>query len=134
MKITFREIALGLFLLVLFSGVIIWFAIMQPSSPLLIVVALFTLVIGVVSTLRKLITERKNQESGLAAEDEFTIAARVQAGSQAFQTSMYLWLLIFILNSYFTKHETMLGIGILGSAAIYGAYLWYYTRTGDWHA
>jgi len=39
--------------------------------------------------------------------------------------------LIFWFNSSFSDREEMLGIGILGSGAIYGICYWYYRSTGN---
>ena len=82
----------------------------------------------------QILSKKRHLATGVPREDEFTKLARVYAGNQAFLYSMYLWLLIFVFNSSFTKNETMLGIGILGSALIYGISLWYFQRTGEFNA
>jgi hypothetical protein len=129
-----REIVFGTVLFTFFAAIIVWFILTEPQAPLLIGIALLTLIIGVLAFIRQTINRRRNMASNAPAEDEFTKLAKVYAGHQAFLYSMYLWLLIFIFNSSFTKNETMLGMGILGSALIYGISLWYFRTTGEFHA
>jgi hypothetical protein len=130
----YREIFIGTVLFMFFSGIIVWFVLTEPQSPLLIGIAALALLIGVVSFVRQTIKKKRDFETGSPSEDEFTKLAKVYAGNQAFLYSMYLWFLIFVFNSSFTKNETMLGIGILGSALIYGISLWYFRATGEFDA
>ncbi len=105
------------------------------TSPLLPVgIALLTILIGIISFIFQIIKRRKDLEAGTPADDEFTKLAKVYAGNQAFLYSMYLWLLIFVFNSAFTKNETMIGVGVLGSGLIYGVSLWYFKRTSAFNA
>lgn len=68
-------------------------------------------------------------KKGIPVEDEMTIKSKVYAGNTAFYISMILWFLIFIFNDIFTDSKTMLGIGILSSAAIYAVCLLYFKTT-----
>jgi len=95
---------------------------------------IFGILIGLITFILKMIVNSKNKSTGQPSEDEFSKLAKVYAGNQAFQYSMYLWLIIFIYNDSFSKDETMLGIGILGSALLYGLTLWYKKSTGQLHA
>ena len=92
---------------------------------------MITILVGIVTFIWQTVNKRNNIKTGAPAADEFTKLARVHAGNRAFLYSMYLWLFIFFFNSSFAKNETMLGIGILGSALIYGVSLWYFNATGD---
>lgn len=134
MKNNYRDIIFGSLLLLLFSMLIIWFISTGPQSPLPIVIAILSLTLGIFAFVRQTIKKARDIESGAPSEDEFTKLARVYAGHRAFLCSMYLWFLIFAFNTSFTKNETMLGIGILGSALIYGVSLWYYKATGEFNA
>jgi hypothetical protein len=134
MKNYYREIVFGTVLFLFFSAIIVWFILAEPQSTLPIGIAILTLIIGALAFIRQTINKTRDTESGAPVEDEFTKLAKVYAGNQAFLYSMYLWLLIFVFNSSFTKNETMLGIGILGSALIYGISLWYYKTTGEFNA
>lgn len=125
-----RELRLGLALAGLFAALLGWFIFSKPHTPLQILIALLILVIGSVTFVWRVVRKKKDIATNAPSEDEFTRLARVYAGSQAFEFSMFLWLLIFIFHSSFNKVETMLGVGILGSALIYGICLWYYRRTG----
>lgn len=134
MKNYFREMILGTALFLLFLTLIVWFIFSEPSSPLIIGISILTLLIGVAAIIHETINKKRNLETGAPAEDEFSKLAKVHAGNQAFLYSMYLWLLIFVFNSYFTKNETMIGVGILGSALIYGISLWYFKTSGEFNA
>jgi hypothetical protein len=125
-----NELVLGVLLLTFFSGLISWLILIGPQSPLIIGIALLTLFIGSSAFIWKYLKRRQDIKTGSPSEDEFTRMAKVYAGNQAFLYSMYLWLLIFVFNSSFIKNETMLGVGILGSAFIYGISLWYFNKTG----
>ena len=134
MKNYTREIVFGAVLVIFFAGPIAWLIIIESPSVLMVVIAIFILLIGTVTFIRQMLNKKRNIESGAPAEDEFTQLAKVYAGNQAFLYSLYLWLLIFVFNSSFSKNETMLGIGILGSALIYGISLWYFKTTGEFNA
>jgi hypothetical protein len=134
MKNYYREILLGAIIFILFSGLIIWFVAIGSPSILAIIIAVLIVTIGMITIIRRTIHKKRNIESGEPAEDEFTRLAKVYAGNQAFLFSMYLWLLIFVFQTSFTKNETMLGVGILGSALIYGISLWYFKSTGEFNA
>ena len=134
MKNYTREIVFGAVLVIFFAGIIAWLIIIESPSVLMVVIAIFILLIGTVTFIRQMLNKKRNIESGAPAEDEFTQLAKVYAGNQAFLYSLYLWLLIFVFNSSFSKNETMLGIGILGSALIYGISLWYFKTTGEFNA
>ena len=134
MKNFYREIVFGAILFFLFSTFIAWLILSEPRSPLPIGIAILILIIGVFSFAGQMMKKNRDTKSGEPAEDEFTKMAKVHAGNHAFLYSMYLWLLIFVFNSSFIKNETMLGIGILGSAFIYGVSLWYFKISGNFNA
>ena len=134
MKNYTREIVFGAVLVIFFAGLIAWLIIIESPSVLMVVIAILILLIGMVNFIRQMLNKKRNIETGAPAEDEFTQLAKVYAGNQAFLYSLYLWLLIFVFNSSFSKNETMLGIGILGSALIYGISLWYFKTTGEFNA
>ena len=60
----------------------------------------------------------KDEQAGLPTDDELSTRIKYKAGYYAFLYSMYLWLFIFILKEHFPDVETMLGSGILLSAAM----------------
>jgi hypothetical protein len=129
-----KEIVFGLSLLVIFAGLLLWFVLSESQEVLAISIATIIILVGVVTFVTQIVKKKRDLEAGAPAKDEFTKLAQVYAGSRAFIYSMYLWMLIFVFNSSFTKHETMLGIGILGSALIYGLFLFYFKTSGDFHA
>ena len=134
MKNYTKEIAFGTGLLVIFVGLLIWYMTSTTQMGLPIIIALIIIVVGVVTFVLQVVNKRRDLKAGTPAEDEFTKMAKVYAGSRAYIYSMYLWMLIFVFNSSFSKNETMLGIGILGSALIYGISLWYFKTTGEFNA
>lgn len=129
-----KEILFGIALLIIFGGLLFWIVIRTPQNFLIIAIAVGIVLLGMIKFIGQTLKKKKVLETGEPIDDEFTNLAKVYAGNQAFLYSMYLWLLIFIFNSSFTKHETMLGIGVLGSALIYGISLWYFKSTGEFNA
>ena len=73
--------------------------------------------------------KRKDIKSGIPVEDELTIKTKVYAGNSAYYFSMILWSFIFIYHDAFPDPKTMLGLGILASAAVYGSCLVYFRST-----
>ena len=126
-----NEIAIGSMLLLIFAGAIFWFARHESGAYLKITVASLTIIIAIASFTWKLIRKKRDLQAGAPAEDEFTELAKLHAGSQAFMYSMWLWFVIFIFHTSFQNQEEMLGIGILGSVALYGLCLWYYRATAE---
>ena len=131
MKNNFKEILFGLVLLIIFGGVLLWAVISMPQKSLIIFIAIAIVLLALVTFDVQVLKKKSDLESGVPAEDEFTKLTKVYAGSRAFIYSMYLWMLIFVFNSAFPKPQTMLGIGILGSALIYGFWLLYFRSTGE---
>lgn len=125
------EIIIGGLLVFIFGGTLFWFAKYEPDAILKISIAIFTIVLGIVTFAWRLIKKQSDLQAGVPAEDEFTDKAKLYAGSKAFLYSLYLWLIIFLFHSSFPNQEEMLGIGILGSSGIYGLWLWYYKATSD---
>ena len=62
--------------------------------------------------------QHKDVQSGFPAEDEMSTRIKYKAGHHAFLASMYMWLFIFMFKDFFSDVETMLGGGILVSAAL----------------
>jgi preprotein translocase subunit SecG len=60
----------------------------------------------------------KDERAGIPTDDELSSRIKYKAGYYAFLSSMYMWMLIFFFKRYFPDVETMLGGGILLSAAI----------------
>ena len=128
-----REIVFGIVVSILFLGLLAWFAINGSQTPFTIILAAIIILVGIITFIWRTVKKIGDLQQEAPAEDEFTNMAKVYAGNRAFHNSMWLWLLIFIFNSSFSKHETMLGIGILGSALIYAFSLWSFHRTGEFH-
>ena len=133
MKDYSKELVLGLGTLIMFVALLIWAALAKPQNITAIIISVIIVVIAMATLFYQFVKKRGDIATGAPAEDEFTRLARVYAGSRAFTYSMYLWLIIFVFNSSFSKPQTMLGVGILGSALIYGLWLLYYRTTGDLH-
>lgn len=64
------------------------------------------------------IKKDKEEKAGIPTDDELSTRIKYKAGYYAFLSSMYLWLFIFLLKDNFPDVETLLGAGILLSAAI----------------
>ncbi|MFC1777101.1 hypothetical protein ACFL3I_07145 [Pseudomonadota bacterium] len=72
--------------------------------------------------------QHKDVQSGFPAEDEMSTRIKYKAGYYAFLASMYMWLFIFLFKDFFPDVETMLGGGILLSAALSIVIKTYLTR------
>jgi Ca2+/Na+ antiporter len=82
-------------------------------------VFIFILIVGVgIVALVRAFKKHKEQKEGQPDEDEFSNLIKYKSGYQAYLASMYVWLFIFFFKAYFPDIETMLGLGILVSAAI----------------
>lgn len=130
MKRYTKEITSGLLLTSMIAGFAFWFFRHEPNAPLKIAIVILTSGIGIFAWTRNVLTKKHNLDEGSPAEDEFTKLTRIYAGSQAFHYSMYLWFAIFIFHTRFTNQEEMLGLGIMGSAAIYGGCILYFKSKG----
>jgi len=78
----------------------------------------FVVTIGI-SAIYIYYKKNKEQRSGEPEDDEMTLMIKYKAGYKAYMASMYLWLLIFLFRDKFPNIETMVGGGILVSAALF---------------
>lgn len=123
------EIVLGGLLLILIIGFIYWFSEHEPDASLKIVLAAI-LTIGVLGIyLYNAWQKKRDIDKEIPVEDEMILKSKTYAASKSFHLSFYLWGLIFIFHGSFSEPKEMLGVGILGSAIIYGCCLWYYKST-----
>jgi hypothetical protein len=61
-----------------------------------------------------------SEKEGFPADDEFSRQLKYRASHWAFHQSFFVWIVIFLLRDSFDKAETMLGLGMLTMAALYG--------------
>ena len=97
MKNYSRELGFGLALASIFVALLAWFMFSNTQDALTVLIAVLIVLIGLVSFTWRVVKKKRDLETGSPAEDEFSKAAKVHAGSQAFEYSMYLWILIFFL-------------------------------------
>lgn len=130
MKKYSKEIAIGVILVLFFMSLIA--GLMQYESNPLINYILVTaiIIIGLTTFITKIIKKRSDIASGAPEEDEFTKFAKLNASSKTFFLSMSFWFFLYLFYSAVGGEYEQLGIGILGSALIYGICLWYYRSTG----
>jgi hypothetical protein len=133
MKNLNRETTTALLTTAIFAVLAIWITWELPNLILRITIAIIAAGLGILTFIKNVTVKKRDLAEGSPSEDEFTRIAKVYAGSQAFLYSMYLWFLIFIFQRGFNKTETMLGIGILGSAMMYGVFMWYYKGKGGFN-
>ncbi len=69
---------------------------------------------------RNRMQQAASRRAGFPAEDELSRKLKNRAAHSAFHLSFFLWMAIFLFQDSFDKSETMLGVGILGMAALYG--------------
>ena len=109
-----------LLVLAFVAALVFWIVRFEPvlSTKMVAILGLAAVLLAV--PLYRAVQQARDAKAGVPLEDELTKERRILAGARAFHLSMYLWLAIFIFNSKFSDREEMLGIGILGSAALYG--------------
>ncbi|MDX2415479.1 MAG: hypothetical protein QNK33_09845 [Bacteroidales bacterium] len=88
---------------------------------IIISIAISVVLVFYLSGQMRDIRERKH---GIPTEDEMSKRQKEIAGNKAFKNSLWIWLGLFYLKSYIENTSTLLGIGILSSALLYGIYLW----------
>ena len=98
----------------------LWFTRFEPEFTPKMILILGLAVALLALPLYRSIQQARDEKAGIPLEDELTRKRRLLAGARAFHLSFYLWLAIFVFNSKFSDAEEMLGVGILGSAALYG--------------
>jgi len=74
--------------------------------------------LGVVAFVRAL-KKDKEEQLGLATEDELSNLIKYKTGYYTYLYSMYMWLFIFIFKDKFPNTESIIGGGVLLSAIIY---------------
>ena len=124
MKKFIKEIILAVILIVTVAALFILISEEQMTRTIKIIISTSLISIVLVFYLLNEIRKRRERKLNIPIEDEMSRRQKIMAGNKAFHSSLILWLVIFAINSEFDNNETMLGIGILGSALIYGIYLW----------
>jgi len=106
---------------ILITAVILGFIVLVRGTELLKGLDLFIfaliIILGVVA-FANAFKRNKEVSEGFTIEDELSRLLKYKAGYQAYMASMYMWLFIFLFKDKFPDVETMLGGGILLSAAI----------------
>ena len=129
MKKLSKEVWFGVLLTAVLFGILIWSIRMDPGRGTKIIVIFIISIIILGLYIWNVVMKKSAIKNGQNPEDEFIKLAKIHAGATSFQYSMVLWWFIFIMHDTFDSRETMLGVGILGSAAIYGLVYWYYKVT-----
>lgn len=62
----------------------------------------------------------QSAQAGFPHDDEFSRQLKYRAAHWAFHQSFFVWMVIFLFSHSFDKAETMLGLGMLAMAALYG--------------
>jgi Ca2+/Na+ antiporter len=126
-----KELLLGLVFITVFALLFVILSNDQMILNLKIIVIGALISIILVFYLKNEIRKRREKRMNIPVEDEMSKKQKLAAGNKAFHTSLILWIIIFVFNDLFDKNETMLGIGILGSAIIYWIYLWIFKLKGS---
>lgn len=133
MKKFSREIIFGILVLLSSIGLIYWFTTHEPDASLKILLATILTLGGLGIYLYNAWKKKRDIDNEVPVEDEMILKAKTYAGNKSFHLSFYLWGLIFIFHGSFSEPEEMLGVGILGSALIYGCCLWYFKTTQNFN-
>ena len=82
-----------------------------------LIIFILIIVIGVIALIGAF-KRGEEEKEGLTLDDELSRLIKYKSGYYAYLWSMYMWLFIFLMKDKFPNIETMLGGGILLSAAI----------------
>lgn len=88
MKNYIKEIGIGVLLICLAGGFVFYFSRHEPDAWLKIGVIVLAMTVGFAFYIKQLIRRRKDVTAGVPADDEFTMKAKIFAGSRAFLGSM----------------------------------------------
>jgi|GEM_PF-1943334 len=73
----------------------------------------------------------KNQNLGLASDDELSKRIKEKATSKAFNISFYIWLIIILfVKGIEPKGKIIMGFGLLGMALVFFLNWLYYSKIG----
>ena len=118
----------------LIGGVVFYLIKFEPLLDVKITAIILLMVFALVIPLYRSFKQARDVKRNIPVEDEMTRLLEIHAGAYAFRYSIWLWFMIFIFRDKFPDTEEMLGIGILGSAALYGLSWLYLKKTGLPHA
>ncbi len=90
---------------------------------MIIILTILLLIFAAYNTAQRI----RDRNAGLPIEDELTTMLNLRTSFYAFRFSLALWFILFIYHAQFADVEDLLGIGMLGSAAMYGS-IWFYLR------
>lgn len=90
----------------------------QSFNGLQFFIIILIVVFGVIAIIRAL-KKYQEKKNGLVREDELSTKMKYKAGYQAYMSSMYMWLFIFLLKDKFPDTESMIGGGILLSGLLF---------------
>lgn len=101
---------------------ILGFIVLEKGADLFNGLDLLVLVIIAVLAVFALVRAIKNdkdEREGLKTEDELSTQIKYKAGYYTFLISIYMWLIISIMENKFPDTETTIGFGIIISALIF---------------
>lgn len=128
MKTAFRPYMWNLALILAFlAGLAFWYVRFEPAinPKMMLIIGLAVVLLAL--PLYRSVQQARDEKAGVPLDDELTRERKLLAAARAFHLSFYLWLAIFVFNSKFSEREEMLGVGIMGSAALYGL-CWFWLK------
>ena len=118
----------------LIGGTVFYLIKFEPLLEIQITAIILLAVSILVIPLYRSFKQARDLKHKLTIEDEMSRLVEIHAGAYAFRYSMWFWFMIFIFRDKFPDSEEMLGIGMMGSAALYGLIWLYLKKTGLPHA
>ena len=101
---------------------ILGFIVLEKGADLfkgLDLLVLVLIVVLAVFSLIKAFKKDKDERVGLKTEDELSTQIKYKAGYYTFLISIYMWLIISIMENKFPDTETTIGFGLIMSALIF---------------
>ena len=75
--------------------------------------SLYYILLGLIIIVSFVYKIRKKDKLLKRADDELSIYKKYKASYYAYSTTLFIWLIVFILQKYFISAQAMLGVGML---------------------
>lgn len=118
-KSSLSLITVGIYIVLLISVAVLFFYVSEtkPTCRILLIIAAFIVLLFAVPVFQ-LWHRMRDLRAGIPIEDERTRRIEIYAGHYAFRYSLVLWVLVFLSHRFFTQHDNLLLIGLLGPLVI----------------
>jgi len=117
---------ISMLLLSLLTALFVWGYIIFKNpdtqlSALHIIILSLIIIVGIAYSIFS-IKHWKEDKEGQPRDDELSMMIKYKTGYLAYKSSMYMWMLIFLVKDRFPSNAALVGSGILMSALMYAIF------------